>query len=67
MAEPAAAAPQRKVVVGGIVSALVAILTWASKAYGHVEVPPEIAVAANGVLSFLASYLVPNATQEPEA
>ena len=60
MAEPSAA-PSRKVTVGALVSAVVVILTWASKAYGHVEVPPEIAVAANGVLSFLASYLVPNA------
>lgn len=64
MAEPSAV-PQRKVVVAGMVSAFVAILTWASKAYAGVDVPPEMAVAANGVLSFLASYFVPN-SQPPE-
>lgn len=61
----ASLAPQRKVMVGGLVSAVVAVLAWASKAYAGVEIPSEIAVALNGVLSFGASYMVPNA-QPPE-
>lgn len=60
----AASVPSRKVAVGALVSGVVAILVWASKAYGHVEVPPEIAVAANGVLTFVSQYLIPNAQPE---
>lgn len=59
MAEPNAT-PSRKVVVGGLAGSLVTILVWASKAYGHIEVPGEIAVAVSVVFTFILQYVVPN-------
>lgn len=55
-----AANPSRKVVVGGLAGAFVTILVWISKAYGHVEVPAEVALGVLTVFTFVLQYIVPN-------
>jgi len=55
-----ASTPQRKVVAGGATGALSSIVVWLLQQQG-IDVPPEIAVAITTLLSFVVSYLVPNA------
>lgn len=57
--------PMRKVGVGFAVGSTVAILVWSAKSFYHVEIPADIALAFNTVLTFVAQYLVPNASEDP--
>lgn len=59
------AIPSRKVGVGFAVGATVAILVWSAKNFFHVEVPADIAIAFNTLLTFGAQYFVPNASEDP--
>ena len=54
--------PNRKVSAGGIAGALSIILVWALKAYGHTELPPEVASGVTTLISFATSYFI----TEPE-
>lgn len=53
--------PQRKVAVGAAVSGIVVVLAWASKAFANVDVPAEVGIAINGILTFAAQYFLPDA------
>jgi uncharacterized membrane protein YfcA len=48
----------RKVSAGGLAGALSIILVWALKAYGHTELPPEVASGVTTLISFATSYFV---------
>jgi hypothetical protein len=52
--------PDRKVGVGVGMSGLAAVAAWAVGAYTQTQIPPEVAVAGAGFLSFVAQYFVPN-------
>lgn len=51
--------PTPKVIAGGIAGSVTAIIVWATRQWGHADIPPEIAVAISTVVSFLASYFMP--------
>lgn len=53
--------PNRKVVVGALAGAVMAVVAWASKVFAGVEIPPEIALAGSSIIVFLIQYTVPNA------
>ena len=53
--------PNRKPVAGAIAGGIVVLVVWASKAYFIVEVPAEMASTLTMVLSFVTSYMVPEA------
>lgn len=57
--------PMRKVGVGLAVGSGIAILVWAAKTFGGVDVPADIALAGNTVITFIVQYLVPNASEDP--
>lgn len=59
------AIPSRKVGVGFAVGGAIAILVWIAKKFGGVDVPADIALAGNTVLTFAIQYLVPNASEDP--
>lgn len=50
----------RKVMVGGLVSGVVTIACWCVAEFAGKPMPAEVAVALNGVLTFIAQYFVPN-------
>jgi hypothetical protein len=52
--------PTRKVAIGGAAGAVATILVWASKAFGGVEVPAEIAVALTALITFGLQYAIPD-------
>lgn len=52
--------PSRKVNVGLAAGATMTILAWASKAFGGVEIPAEVALAGSTILVFILQYFVPN-------
>lgn len=56
--------PNRKVVVGGAVGGLVAVLTWAVKQFAGVEMPADAAVGLTTALTFIVQYMVPEPTGE---
>ena len=59
--------PTRKVTVGAMAGAVVAIAAWASKAYAAVEIPADVAIALTTLLTFVVQYFVPDAEpHEPE-
>lgn len=58
--------PNRKVNVGVIAGAIATIIVWASKAFGGVEVPAEIAVALTAIITFATQYLTPE-KETPDA
>jgi hypothetical protein len=64
MAEPSAA-PTRKVAIGGAAGAIATIAVWASKSFGGVEVPAEIAVALTALITFGLQYVVPDKMETP--
>lgn len=53
-------APSRKVNVGLAAGAAMTILAWASKVFGGVEIPAEVALAGSTILLFILQYCVPN-------
>jgi putative flippase GtrA len=52
--------PTRKVAVGGVTGAVTGIIVWAVGLAG-IEIPAEVAVYISTILSFAASYFVPDA------
>lgn len=54
--------PTRKVTSGALAGALAAILVWASKAFGGVEIPGEVGAGITVILTAITSYFV----SEPE-
>lgn len=50
--------PTRKVTAGLMAGALATIICWASKAYGHVEIPAEVALALSTLFTFALQYTV---------
>jgi hypothetical protein len=59
--------PSRKVQVGALAGAIMVIAAWASKAYGHVEIPPEIAMSGQVILTGIVQYFVPDADIAPDS
>ncbi len=53
--------PTNKVLAGTAAGALSAIVAWGVKSLGHIDVPPEIAVAITTVVTFVVQYWVPDA------
>lgn len=59
-------APKAKVVAGALGGAISVILIWVLKAYGNVELPPDVAAAFTLVVSTVVAYLIPEAVEEVE-
>ncbi len=57
--------PTNKVLAGAAAGALAAIITWASKAFGHVDVPSDIAIALSTLITFGVQYMTPDSTTPP--
>jgi putative flippase GtrA len=53
-------APDRKVNVGAINGAIMAIIAWAVGEFAGIKIPPEIAIAGSTVIGFVLAYLIPN-------
>jgi hypothetical protein len=53
--------PTNKVLAGGASGAIAVIVVWGMKAVGHIDVPPEIAVAISTLSTFFIQYCVPDA------
>jgi hypothetical protein len=56
--------PARKVWVGGLAGATIAIVVGLVRMIGGPSIPGEISAAITTVLTFLASYLVPPASDD---
>lgn len=52
--------PDRKVQVGAINGAIMAIIAWIVGEFTSVQIPPEIAVAGSTIIGFVLAYFVPN-------
>jgi putative flippase GtrA len=50
--------PTRKVGAGAIGGAIAAIVAWVLNVVAEVDIPPEVAIAASTVFSFILSYFV---------
>jgi hypothetical protein len=55
--------PKRKVYVGALAGAVVAIAVWALHVFAHTVQPPEIIAAEVVIVSAAAAYLIPEADQ----
>lgn len=53
--------PTRKVSAGAVAGAIAAIMVWASKAFGGVEIPGEVGAGITVILTALTSYFVNDA------
>ena len=53
-------APDRKVNVGAINGAIMAIIAWAIGEFAGVNIPAEIAIAGSTVIGFILAYIIPN-------
>lgn len=51
--------PTAKTNAGGIAALVVLVLVWALKQWAHVDMPPEVAAAITGIVTYVASYLAP--------
>lgn len=56
--------PSRKVSVGLIAGAIVAVVMWLLKEFAMVIVPAEVGVALSTIISAIISYFVPDALEE---
>lgn len=54
--------PTRKVTSGALAGAIAAMVVWASKAFGGVEIPGEVGAGITVILTAITSYFV----SEPE-
>ena len=54
------AIPTNKVTAGVVAGAVAMIVTWAAKAFGHVDVPAEVVVGLSTVATFVVQYLTPD-------
>lgn len=59
--------PTNKVFAGALAGAVAVIIAWAAKAFGHTDMPPEIAAAVSTVLTFVVQYIVPDSTGDDQA
>lgn len=57
--------PTNKVGAGVLAGAIAAILVWAARQFGKVEVPAEIAMAGTTVITFIVQQYVHDAEPEP--
>lgn len=64
MASQISKSPTNKVIAGAVVGAAATIIVWSAKQWGHVDVPAEIALALNTVLSFIVGYFTPPAEND---
>lgn len=53
--------PTRKVYIGAVAGAAMVIVAWASKAFGKVDLPAEVAMAGTTIITALVQYFVPDA------
>lgn len=53
-------APERKVNVGGAMTALSTMIAWGLAEFAGITVPAEVGIAAAGFLTYVAQYLIPN-------
>lgn len=53
--------PTRKVAVGAFAGFVVVIAAWASRVYAKVEIPAEVGMAIQGVITFALQWFVPDA------
>ena len=53
--------PTRKVGSGALAGALSIVLVWVIQTYGGQQIPAEVASAGTTILSFIVSWLVPEA------
>ena len=56
--------PSRKVAVGVLAGAVVAVAMWLVKEFGGTIVPAEVGVALSTIISAIISYFVPDALEE---
>lgn len=56
--------PTQKINSAGIAAFIVVIVLWAVKQWGKVDVPPEVAAALTGVISYVTAYLTPPAPRD---
>ena len=53
--------PTRKVALGVGAGAIMVIVVWVVKQFGHIDVPAEVAMAAQTLLVFIGQYYLPDA------
>jgi hypothetical protein len=62
------AAPTKKVAVGGVTSAVAALLVYAVATLWHLTIPPDVAMLAAGLIvgaaGWLAAYLTPASPED---
>jgi len=56
--------PTRKVAVGAFAGFVVVIAAWASRTYAKVEIPAEVGMAIQGVITFALQWWVPDAPSD---
>ena len=56
--------PVRKVTVGILAGAIVTVLIWILKQFGHINVASEVSTACTTIFTFVISYLTPPAPNE---
>lgn len=64
MASMQSALPARKVWFGAAAGSITVFLVWLVKTVGGPTIPGEVSASITTVLTFLASYLVPPATDD---
>ena len=64
MITPSAARPTNKVAAGALAGALTVVLVWALKQFAHTEMPAEIAMALQVLITFGTQYVVTDAPTE---
>lgn len=55
--------PSRKVGSGALAGAVAGLIVWSLDVFVGVKIPAEQAVALSTILTFIVSYLMPNAQQ----
>lgn len=48
-----------KLVNGALAGAIVTVIVWASKAFAHVDIPTEVAMAISTIISLAAAHFTP--------
>ncbi len=54
----------KKFSAAAIGASLATIAVWLSDAFAGVKVPPEVATAFGGLITYLASFLIPDDVEE---
>lgn len=58
------ALPTQKLIVSGLAGSIVTIGVWATKQFGNVDIPPEIAAQMAVIVGFIAAYIVPPSARD---